>query len=251
MSAGAPSHRFRLTARSEVAERTLELRFDRPPTLAFEAGQWMDLSLVDPPETDAEGDTRAFSIASAPDDPELWFVTRLRNTAFKRVLEKLPLGSVVKADGPFGSLTLPGDASRAAVLLAGGIGITPFRSIARSAAHAKAPHRILLFYANRRPEDAPFLDELRALERANPNLTFVPTMTQPDRSHRPWMGETGRLDVATIARHLGHDAAAARHGAGPIYSIAGPPSMVAGLRRMLIQGGVDPDDVRSEEFSGY
>ncbi len=80
------------------------------------------------------------------------------------MLRSLPLGTGVQIDGPFGNFTLRNNESRPAVLLAGGIGITPFRSIVRRAAHENLGHRILLFYANGRPEDAPFLDELYGLE---------------------------------------------------------------------------------------
>ena len=136
------AHPLKLTGRSEVAERTVEFRFEKPQSFGFKAGQFMDLTLVDPPETDGEGNTRAFSINSAPDDPDLVFATRLRDTAFKRVLQSMPLGTVVEGHGPFGNLTLHNDTRRPAVLLAGGIGITPFRSIVRWAAHRGTAHRI-------------------------------------------------------------------------------------------------------------
>jgi ferredoxin-NADP reductase len=246
-----PIYSLKLKRRSEVAERTLEFRFDKPAGMTFKAGQFMDLTLIDPPETDAEGNTRGFSINSAPDDPELTFTTRLRNTAFKRVLQTMPLGSEVKVEGPFGNLTLHNNASRPAVLLAGGIGITPFRSIVRRAAHEKLPHRILLFYSNRRPEDAPFLDELRDLARENPNFTFIPTMTQMRGSHLPWKGETGYITHELIVKHLQRNGSSGQELSGPIYYIAGPPAMVAGLRTMLNKAGVDEDDIRTEEFTGY
>jgi ferredoxin-NADP reductase len=85
------------------------------------------------------------------------------------VLQAMPLGSAVRIEGPSGGLTLHNNVSRTAVLLAGGIGITPFRSIVARAAKESLFHRIILFYSNRRPEDAPFLDELQALEKVNPN----------------------------------------------------------------------------------
>src|SRR5437016_7613197 len=121
-----PIYSLKLKTRSEVAERTLEFRFDKPAGMTFKAGQFMELTLIDPPETDAEGNTRGFSINSAPDDPELTFTTRLRDTAFKRRLQTMPLGAEIKVEGPFGNLTLHNDPSRPAVFLAGGIGITPF-----------------------------------------------------------------------------------------------------------------------------
>lgn len=246
-----PIYSLKLKKRSEVAERTLEFRFEKPPGMNFKAGQFMDLTLIDPPETDAEGNMRGFSINSAPDDPELTFTTRLRDTAFKRVLQTMPLGTEVKVEGPFGNLTLHNNASRPAVLLAGGIGVTPFRSIARRAAHEKLPHRIFLFYANRRPEDAPFLDEFRGLARENPNFTFIPTMTQMINSHLHWQGETGYLDNAMILRHLKPRNSTVDNPARPMYYIAGPPRMVAALHAMLNEAGIDDDEVRIEDFAGY
>jgi ferredoxin-NADP reductase len=242
---------LKLKGRSEVAERTLEFRFEKPPGMTFKAGQFMDLTLISPPETDAEGNTRGFSINSAPDDPDLLFTTRLRDTAFKRVLQRIPLGTEIKVEGPFGNLTLHNNASRPAILLAGGIGITPFRSMVRRAAHEKLPHRIILFYANRRPEDAPFLDELRGLARENPNFTFIPTMTQMSSSHLPWQGETGYLDHEMIVRHLKSSTSPVHDAARPIYYIAGPPQMVANLHTMLNKAGIDDDEIRTEDFTGY
>lgn len=120
-----PVYSLELKKCSEVAEGTLEFRFDKPPGMTFKAGQFMDLTLLDPPETDGEGNTRGFSINSAPDDPELMFATRLRDTAFKRVLKTLPFGTEVKVEGPFGDFTLHNNPARPAVLLAGGIGEPP------------------------------------------------------------------------------------------------------------------------------
>ncbi len=245
--AGRTVRSLKLKSRSEVAERTLEFWFDKPVGMTFKAGQYMDLTLIDPPETDAEGNTRSFSITSAPDDPELTFATRLRDTAFKRVLQRMPLGTEVEAGGPFGNLTLHNDASRPAVLLAGGIGITPFRGMVRRAAHERLPHRIFLFYSNRRPEDAPFLDELRGLARENPSFAFIPTMTRMSGSRLPWSGETASIDHALVVKHTATRGAEAR----PIYYLAGPPAMVAGLLTTLNDAGVDDDDIRTEEFTGY
>jgi ferredoxin-NADP reductase len=180
-----PVYSLKLKSRSEVAERTLEFRFDKLDGMEFRAGQFMDLTLLDPPETDAEGNTRGFSINSAPDERELIFTTRLRDTAFKRVLEAMPLGTEIKLEGPFGDLMLHNKASRPAVFLAGGIGVTPFRSLVRWAAHQHLPHRIFLFDSNRRPEDAPFLDEMRDLAKENPSAGGDDAATEIRRAQRP------------------------------------------------------------------
>lgn len=238
-----PTFDAALVDRRLVAERTMAFTFEKPADWTFRAGQFIDITLHEPPETDAKGDTRGFSIASAPGEDGLMVTTRLRDTAFKRVLQAIPLGTTVTVEGPFGDLRLH-HAARPAVLLTGGIGITPFRSILVDAGLSGGlPYGVTLFAANRRPVDAPFLDELTALATSVPDLTFVPTMTALDGSE-PWDGERGHIDAAMLRRHLQLDREA-------IYYVTGPAGLVAGLRSMLLGSGVDEDDIRTEEFSGY
>jgi ferredoxin-NADP reductase len=234
----------KLLDRIEVAELTQAFRFEKPIAFTFKAGQYINLTLVDPPETDAEGTVRTFSIASAPEEDRLLVATRMRDSAFKRIAGRMPVGTGVRLEGPFGNLTLHADAVRPAVFLAGGIGITPFRSLLVHAARARLPHRLFLFYSNRRPEDAAFLDELQTLQRDNARYTFIGTMTAMEQSHRTWRGETGPLTPAMLGKVL---ADAAR----PIYYVAGPPGMVSGVHVMLHAAGVTNDDIRTEKFAGY
>ena len=234
----------KLAGRQEIAEGAMAFHFEKPSGWTFEAGQAVDITLLTPSETDAEGNTRTFTIASAPYEKSLMVATRMRDTAFKRVLKVMPVGAAVQMEGPAGDLTLHRDAARTAVFLAGGIGITPFRSIAFAAAREHLPHRIFLFYSNRRPEDAPFLAELQTLEKENPNCTLIATMTEMEKSHRSWHGETGLIDKEMLARYL-------KDAMSPVYYIAGPPEMVKGLHMIINESGVDEVDIRTEEFSGY
>lgn len=240
----SPFYMTPLIDRELVAERTMTFRFDRPAEWSYRAGQSLDMTLIDPPETDGEGNLRAFSISAAPRENVIAITTRLRDTAFKRVLQKLPLGTKVKIEGPFGSFRLH-NAARPAVLLAGGIGITPFRSIlVETIRGGSLPYRVVLFHSNRRPQDAAFADDLRALAVADSNLTFVPTMTAAADALAGWDGERGHMDLAMLERHLAGVA-------NPIYYIAGPAAMVAMLREMLVGSAIDEDDIRTEEFTGY
>lgn len=232
-----------LVGRDLVAERTMAFRFVRPTDWTYRAGQFIDITLLDPPETDAEGNTRGFSISSAPSEDVVMITTRLRDTAFKRVLQAIPLGTAVRIEGPFGDLRLH-HAARPAVVLTGGIGITPFRSILiETIRNGGLPYPVFVFYANRRPEDAAFLDEIRELAGQDTNLTFVPTMTGLE-SAEPWDGERGHIDASMLQRHLLGVIDA-------IYYLTGPPGMVHGLRTMLVDAGVEEDDIRTEEFTGY
>jgi ferredoxin-NADP reductase len=233
-----------LKARRQVAEGTMAFEFQKPPKWTFIAGQFIDITLPNPPETDGEGNKRGFSVASAPYEETIMITTRMRDTAFKRVLKSEALESEAKIEGPFGDLTLHEDAARPAVLLTGGIGVTTFRSIVFQATYLKLPHRIMLFYSNRRPEDAAFLAELQALQQANPNYTLVATMTDMKDSKQSWDGETRQIDVELLAKYA--DATK-----NAIYYITGPPGMVKGLQAMLAGTGVSRDDVRVEEYTGY
>ena len=180
-----------LVDRDLVADRTMAFRFAKPADWTYRAGQFVDITLLDPPETDAEGNTRGFSISSAPHEDVIMITTRLRDTAFKRVLRTMPIGTPVKIEGPFGDLRLH-HAARPAVVLTGGIGITPFRSILiETIRNGGLPYPVVVFYANRRPQDAAFLDELRELARR--------TRTSPSfRRCRRWRaGSPGRASEAT------------------------------------------------------
>src|ERR1035437_4761703 len=94
-----------LLGREMVADHTMSFRFEKPTDWSYQAGQSVDMTLIDPPETDAEGNLRAFTISSPPRESVIVTTTRLRDTAFKRVLQQVPFGTEVKIEGPFGDLS--------------------------------------------------------------------------------------------------------------------------------------------------
>jgi ferredoxin-NADP reductase len=169
---------------------------------------------------------------------------RLRTTAFKRTLNSSPLNTELLLQCPYGSLTLSRNRTRPAVFLAGGIGITPFRSLIWNATESLSPRRIFLFYSVRVPDEAAFLEELREMEQYNLRYKFVCTVTQPEKARMPWQGETGRISIEMLSKWIPDLSV-------PIYYIAGPSGMVAGVRQMLINSGISEDDIRVEEFAGY
>jgi ferredoxin-NADP reductase len=227
-----------LRRREQVAEGTFAFHFDKPAGFSHQAGQNAIFSLIDPPENDAAGPSRSFTIASAPHERELMIATRMRDSAFKRTLGAMPIGGKLRMDGPAGVMVMHEDESRPAVFLAGGIGITPFLAMARDAAARLLRHQIVLFYSNRRPKDAAFLDELKRMQ--NRNFRLVATMTEaPD-----WTGEKRFISRELLAEHLPDLRA-------PVYYFAGPPAMTMAMQKMLTDIGVTEEDMRSEEFYGY
>jgi ferredoxin-NADP reductase len=155
----------------------------------------------------------------------------------------MPTGSPVTIEGPCGNLSLHEDSSRPAVLIAGGIGITPFRSVVLDAATHGRRHRLCLFYSSRRAAEAAFMAELTALEREHPRLTMIPTLTGLDVPV-DWAGETGPVTRDMLQRHLGDLSA-------PVYNLAGPPAMVHAMQGLLAEAGIRGGDVHAEDFRGY
>ena len=238
------AYKVKLKSRREVASGTMAFHFEKPEGFTFQPGQCGDFTLSNPPQTDAEGNTRSFSLACAPYEDNLFITTRMRNTAFKRSLKLIELGTELDLEAPWGELTLHDDRSIPAVFLTGGIGITPVRSIVLQATHDKLAHPIFVFYSNRTPSDAAFLDELSAAEKTNADFTFVATMTEVESSPSQWSGETGYITEAMLKKHLPDLSL-------PIYYLTGPPEMVAAMQKLLKKAGVQEDNIRTEEFSGY
>jgi ferredoxin-NADP reductase len=236
------THTIQLRARETLAHGTMAFHFDKPAGFAFRPGQAIELLL---PGVDGAAETgHAFSLASAPFEDTLVIATRMRDTPYKRALARLPLGASVGFEGPFGSMTLHRDAARPAILVAGGIGITPFIGMLRVAAREGFNRDIVLVYSNPRPEDAAFLPELLEMAGKHARFRLVATMTDMANSTQAWSGEKRIVDAALI-----------RHAAGslpaPIHYVAGPPAMVVAMRAALALAGVDEDDIRSEDFHGY
>lgn len=234
--------RIKFKDKREIAKDTMAFRWQKPKDFEFRAGQFCYITLIDPPDTDAEGNTRSFSFASAPYEDDLIIATRMRDTAFKRVLKNLHEESEIKLDAPHGSFTLHKNETIPAVFLIGGIGITPVRSIIAQAIHDKTTHKITLLFSNKTPADAPFIKDLEGFAEQNSNFTFVPVYT--DVSKENFSGESGYIDGAMLKRYV-------TDLNEPIYYLAGPAAMVKAMRQIIIETGANEDNIRTEEFSGY
>lgn len=232
----------KLTKKEEIASGTMAFHFEKPEGFTFRAGQFGDISLINPPETDSEGDKRGFSIAAAPYEADIMFATRLRDTAFKRVFRDLPLGSDVKLDAPYGDFTLHKTQTTPAVFIIGGIGVTPVRSMVAQATHDKTDHQITLLHANRTIAEAPFKADFEQFAKANPKFTYVPVVTNDPPAD--WTGEAGHVDAAMLKRQVSDLMA-------PIYYLSGPEGMVKAMRQLLVEMNVNEDNIRTEEFTGY
>ena len=234
--------RARVKEKREVAAGTLLVVFDlQGQQVDFRPGQYFWVELLESPYEDEKGLRRHISAVTSPTERGvLGLCTRLRDTAFKKTLAELEVGDEVEVEPPKGDYRLPEDTSRPYVLLAGGIGITVFRSMLRYIADTREPYKVTLVYSNRDRESTPFLDELQELERTLPDFRLVLTMTQDD----DWDGETRYIGADLLRDQLGDLE-------GFTYLVAGPPPMVEGVVEQLHEAGVPEEQVLPDRFSGY
>lgn len=235
--------RATIKEKREVAKGTLLVLFDlHGKSFDYRPGQYFWVELLDPPYEDEKGPRRHISAVTSPTETGvIGLCTRLRDSAFKRSLAELPVGAEVEVEAPKGSFVLPEDASRPLVFVAGGIGITAFRSMLRYIQDEGLSHRVTLIYSNRDPESTAFLDELEEIERENPNIRLVLTMTQDGT----WEGERRRIGADLFEDYLGRDLNEAN------YMVAGPPGMAKAATEELQNAGVDEELISTDSFSGY
>jgi ferredoxin-NADP reductase len=225
----------------EVARGTLLVLFAVEDYPDYRPGAYFWVELPDRGHADEKGLRRHISLVTSP--TEAGFVglaTRLRDSAFKRTLAELRVGDEVEVEEPKGSFLLPEDTSLDYVFVAGGIGITVFRSMLRYIADTGAPYRVTLVYSNRDHASTAFLDELEELAGRIEGMRIVLTMTDDPE----WEGDTRRLHADVLEELVGGLE-------GRTFLVAGPPEMVEDVSGALLAAGVPEERVVASKFSGY
>ena len=233
--------RATVAEKREVAKGTLLVLFSVEGYPDYRPGHYFWVELPDRGHQDEKGLRCHISLVTSPSEPGVvGLATRLRDSAFKRTLAALAAGAEVEVEEPKGSFLLPDDTSAEYVFVAGGIGITVFRSMLRYIADEQQPYRVTLVYSNRDRSSAAFLDELTELERRISGLNVILTMTE-DPS---WEGETRRIDESMLRDRLGELEPRT-------FLVAGPPDMAKGVETVLHAAGVPAERVLTDSFSGY
>jgi ferredoxin-NADP reductase len=228
----------KLVNKSEIAKGTIQFDFELLGGEAvFKAGQFSSVELINPKYSDQKGNKRYFSIVNSPNEKNrLTFATRISDSAFKRSLIELSLGSEVEIQNPMGKFVLPEDKTRPIVFISGGIGITPFISMLRFIKEEKLEYRITLIYSGRDQASTPFLAELKSYS----NIKLVLTLTD-DGS---WTGEKRRVNSIFIKESVNDIASS-------VFFVVGPPPMVAAVTTELKKLEIKPEAVIIENFAGY
>lgn len=239
------TYTVRLRGKREVADQTVAYSFEKPAEFSFKAGQYVAITLPTLEFEDARGKNRVMSIASAPSDDELVFAMRVTGSAFKQTLAHMPEGGEIVIRDAVGHFVLPEDDEvRPIVFLAGGIGITPVRSILREANRSGRKNPFWLFYSNRAAKDVAFLDELE--EKVLTNLSeyhCINTLTN-EADVCPWQDEKGFICAPMIQKYISDPHA-------PFYYIVGTPGFAQAMTKMLTEElGVAKESIKQDPFTG-
>jgi ferredoxin-NADP reductase len=224
----------------EIIPRTADVtsyRFPRPPELTYKPGQYFFITI-------RQGNkelTHHFSFSSSPTENEHFeFTKKLTDHEYSLALKTAKIGDWARIDAPHGQFTFEGEYSKI-VLLAGGIGITPFISIIKNARDKHLEAKITLFYGCRTENDIAFREELERMQSENMNFKMICVINQPVSE---WKGETGIITADMIRKTLPDYKE-------NVFYTCGPPPMVKAMETTIESLGLPKNQMKQEYFTGY
>ncbi len=231
-----------LTAIEQKANDVYDFVFmpDRP--FSWRPGQYLEWTLGYR-YPDDRGNRRYFTIASSPAEPQIRLGVKFYNpsSTFKRALGAMKVGNTISAAHLAGGFVLPKNKEKKLVFIAGGIGVTPFRSMVHHLLDTKEPRPITVFYANKTVSDVAYKD---IFDRAQTELGIKTIYALSDEKTTVPGMLNGPIDAALIAREV------------PDYRdrtfyISGPRGMVEAFKRTLVSMGVSRFKIKTDFFPGF
>ncbi len=234
---------LRLKEKVQLAPDVFEFLFVPNRRLAFAPGQYMEWTLAHP-DPDSRGNRRFFTLASSPTENTLRVGVKFHpdSSSFKQSLLALNRRVDIVASQLAGDFVLPDDPRQRCMLIAGGIGITPYRSMIKYLLDTHQARPITVFYSNRRAEEIVYRD---VFDRAARELGVrtVYTLTDANRAPTNWWGKLGRLSSSMIRAEVGDYRDC-------LFYVSGPSAMVESTCRMLRRMQVPRSHIKTDAFSG-
>lgn len=223
--------KLRLTEKKQEVPNVCSFIWQPSKKVTWQPGQYLHYELPQP-TADDRGIERFFTISSAPFERHIMLTTRFdtqRSSTFKKALFALNEGDQVKAGEPRGEFLVDPDASRH-IFIAGGIGVTPYRSMLLQLEHEGQPLNVDLLYANR-DENFVFGDLFAELEKKYPEFKVIRFVA-------------GRkITEKDIKQYLDDESI--------IFYISGPRPMVESYQHMIEDLEVHPERIKTDYFPGY
>jgi len=240
---------LKLIDRKKVAENTYSFYFKTNQKFNFQPGQYFEWT-VPHDDFDAAGIRRYFTVASAPTEDMVEIGVRFpeKPSSFKRHLLAMKIGEEVIAAQLSGDFVLPPKENKQhLVFIAGGIGITPFKSMIQHLINTGEKRTITLLYSNRMHEDIAYFNYLNTINRDFKNeldLDIIYALTDKESAPLNWPGHKGRIDADTITKNIPDYKDC-------LYYLSGPTSVVSSFRKLLLGLGIKRRQIKTDYFPGF
>ncbi len=212
--------------------------------LAYQPGQYMEWT-VDHDHVDSRGKRRYFTLASSPTERSLRIGVKFseHGSSFKQAMARNALpGTRILAAQVAGDFTMPKDQTQKLAFIAGGIGVTPFRSMVKYLIDRRERRDVVMLYANRRYDEILYADVFQAAPSV---FRFRPVyvLSEPESAPFAWSGERGRIDAEMIALQVPDYR-------DRLFYVSGSPALIQSVRQALRELGVKPDKIKTDSFAG-
>lgn len=231
--------KVKLIKKQDEAKGTVSFFWEPDKEVKYLAGQYLYYTIPTLKYPDPRGTTRHFTISSSPTEGNiLRLTTRIREeSGFKKSLNELPIGTVLDGEGPNGVFLFDEKENLTSVFIAGGIGITPFRSMIKYVADKNLASPVYLIYSNS-DNDFVFKKELDEIISSHPNIKI----RYVDSS------KEGHLDKLKIEKIIENWKLVTGN---LTWWLCGPPAMVDAVEKLMAEMKVATNHIRSEKLTGY
>lgn len=239
--------KFKLIEKRQEAKGTKSFFWLPEKDIKYYPGQYFYLTLEKLIYPDPKGATRHFTASSSPTEGNvIRITTRIREeSGFKKSLDNLEIGSLVEAEGPEGDFIFD-PKNNDNIFLAGGIGITPFRSMINYVKDKNLSNNIILIHSNSTPEEIAFASEFDLIAKSTPTIKIYTTVSKPEESVRKWTGLIGRIDQTLLEKLVSGDKIQSA-----TFWVCGPPTMVDAMQVILGNLQINLSHIKTEKFTGY
>jgi ferredoxin-NADP reductase len=231
----------------EIAKDIYEFIFETSgrygKSFGHKAGQYMEWTLAHQ-GPDARGVRRYFTFASSPTENEARVGVRIdkRASTYKNKLRELKKGDLIIGAQPGGDFVLPDDKEKKIAFIAGGVGITPFRSMIKYLIDKNETRDIVLLYFNKTEDEIAYKDIFEIGKKIGVKVIYV--LTDIEKIPNGWMGESGRLDKKMLEK-------VAQDYRERVFYLSGSEGLVNNYRRVLLAAGIGRPRIKTDYFSGY
>lgn len=233
---------LRLKKIEQTSASTSEFVFASDVPLSFKPGQYLEWTLPHQ-KSDARGNRRYFTISSSPTEPDIRFGVKFYDppSSFKRTLADMRADGEISASQLAGEFIMPEDKTKKLVFIAGGIGITPFRSMIKHLLDTKDKRSVLLLYSNKKAADIAYRPLFDQVQRELGIKTIYAITGDPDAMQK---GYVTVIDAHLIKKEVPDYL-------DRVFYLSGPRAMVLAFRHSLRELGVPRRHIKEDFFPGF